>query len=282
MHRALAASILAVALATPASALYLYGVTGTHLVEIDPTDPSRVRTIGPHGLTGRLLYGLDFLPAGERLIGLSLVDLGGGVLSHAVVEYDSQTGVGTLLADLGTSTTTGHFDSLAYVDVEGALVASFGPTTNTNQLVTLDPDTGATSPIVTTGAVDIDAAAYDDVRDLYYAWDPNGAAMLEVLDRGDGGVTPVGAIGATSGNGTFSEDDGGLFLIERGTNSLLLVETSDGFGPITLVDLGVVASGEPLRTIAFSPVPEPVAAALLPVAAGILAPFARRRRVGHP
>jgi len=278
MHRALAASIVALVLSSPASALYLYGITETHLVEIDLTDPSRVRTIGAHGLDARLLYALDNVPDGDRLIGMSLVDLGGGVLEFTAVEYDIATGVGSELAFLGDSNSIGTFDSLVYVDSVDSLVASFGADNATHELITVDPDTGATSPVVDSPALDIDASAYDDVRDLYYAWDPNGAAQLEAIDLTDGSLTPMGSVPSTFGDGAFSEGDGGLFILERADNSLVQVQTTDGFGPITLVAGGAVA-GDPLRAIAFSPVPEPHATAALAIGAAIVISLAQRRRL---
>lgn len=280
MSRWLPALLFATWLPAPASAAFLYGITETDLIEIDPTDPGVVRTIGAHGLDGRLLYSLDQDPGTMRLVGLSLIDLGAGIYAFATVAYDLRTGAGSVLQELGTSNAVGFFDALVYVDALSAFVSSYGATTNTSELVTLDPDTGASSPIVATPAPDLDALAYDDVRDLVYGWDPNGANELTVLDPSDGSQTVLGALPAGSAAGTFSEEDGGLFLIERDTNSLLRIDTTDGGAPIQGVDLGLF-SADPLRALAFSPVPEPAAHVLLAVGALVLGIRVRRREAGR-
>ena len=92
-------------------------------------------------------------------------------------------------------------------------------------------------------------------------------------------MTDLGASGPTDRDGAFSEADGGIFVYELASDTLVNIETTDGVAPINRVTIGVV-DGPEIVGLAFTPVPEPAAAALLAAGAALLAPAAlgRRRR----
>ena len=274
----------ALAPANPAAAEFLYGVTETHLVEIDPTDPSQVRPIGPHGLAADLAPAyLAYEADSGRLIGRAARDLGGGAdFDFVLVEYDLTTGAGTELLDLGTLSVDGTFEALEYVDSLGSLVVAAGPpgSSLSNQFVTLDADTGATSPLVS-GAPDNDNGAWDEGRGIFYVWDGNDVGLFQTLDLGNGDLTNLAAIPTDYVDGAFSEDDGGLFLFDRAAGTLVHADTNEGVGPVVFTPVGLLA-GDPVTGLAFSPVPEPGCGAALAFGAALLVPFAARRRLRHP
>jgi len=248
-------------LAFPARADFLYGITQTDLVVIDPADPSQVQIVGPHGLT-RAAY-LTYDTATGRLFGLRSTEISPEpslILDYDLVEYDFCSGAGTVVRNLGRSDVVGAFEVLEYVESQGSLVvsASTPPDFVTSGFYTLDPDTGALGFLVDVG-FDNDFGVYDDVRDLFYTWDPNSQAQYQLIDLGDGNVTSLGASGLADRDGAFSEEDGGIFLFDQDTQELVNVETTDGLDPITRTPVGVVA-GDPISGLAFTPVPPPVCA----------------------
>ena len=263
-----------------ASAEFLYGVTATDLVEIDPTDPSQVRTIGPHGITRNVAY-LAWDPVAERMFGLATEDVSGGgplIFDYDLVEYDVATGAGSTVHNLGRTDSGPAFEALDYVESQNMLVVSTStpPSFVTDALQTLDPDTGTLTPLATVG-IDNDFGVYDDVRDLFYVWDPNSTARIQIVDLGSGALTDVGPTATDDRDGAFSEEDGGLFLYNVDTDELVNVQTTDGGAPATRVSLGVVA-GDAILGLAFTPVPEPASPALLFAGLAPLAAAHRARR----
>jgi hypothetical protein len=280
MTRWLALVLLLSLAPSGASALFLYGITASDLVVIDTTDPSLVRTVGPHGLTTPPAY-LTWEPVGQRLFGLTIEDLSGGgplLLDYDLVEYDLATGAGSLVRNLGMSDVAGVFEVLEYVDSQSSLVVSRGeaPDYLTTEFSTLDPDSGALVALVDVG-FDNDFGVYDDVRDIFYVWDPNNTGRMQSVDLVGGDVTDLAATGPEDRDGAFSETDGGIFVYERASDTLVNIETTDGAAPLDRVTIGPVA-GDEIVGLAFTPVPEPAGAALVAAGAVLLAPLARRRR----
>ena len=282
MIRWLSLLLLSSLVPSGASALFLYGITATDVVVIDTTDPTSVQTIGPHGLTRSPAY-LTWDPVSQRLFGLASEDVSAGgllILDYDLVEYDPATGAGSLVRNLGRTDVVGAFEVLEYVDSESSIVVSLGSPSNfnTTEFNTLDPDTGALVPLVDVG-FDNDFGVYDDGRDLLYVWDPNSSARTQIIDLVGGGVTDLGASGPADRDGAFSEADGGIFVYKLASDTLVNIETTDGVAPINRVTIGVV-DGPEIVGLAFTPVPEPAAAALLAAGAALLAPAAlgRRRR----
>ena len=282
MVRWLALLLLLSLVPSGASALFLYGITSTDLVVIDTGDPTFVRTIGPHGLTRSPGY-LAWDPVRERLFGLATEDLSGGgplVRDYDLVEYDLTTGAGSLVLNLGRTDVVGAFEVLEYVGSESSLIVTRDTpgTFITTEFNTLDPDTGALLPLLDVG-FDNDFGAYDATRDILYVWDPNNTGRTQIVDLVGGSVTDLAATGAQDRDGAFSEADGGIFLYEATSDTLVNIETTDGGAPINRVTVGVV-SGPAIVGLAFTPVPEPTGVVLFCVGAAALAPAAigRRRR----
>jgi hypothetical protein len=272
LSRCLSLLPLAILAPSAASAAFLYGVTATDLVVIETTDPSLVRVIGPHGLVRSAVY-LTWDPVRERLFGLATEELSPAplVLDYDLVEYDLATGAGSLVRNLGRTDVVGAFEILEYVDSQSSLVLSRDNSGDflTTELNTLDPDTGAFVPLVDVG-FDNDFGVYDDVRDILYVWDPNNTGLLQTIDLVGGGVTNIAPTGAMDRDGAFSEEDGGIFVYELTSDTLVNIETTDGGAPINRVTVGVV-DGPPITGLAFAPVPEPAAPALVLCGALVLA-----------
>lgn len=283
MHSALVVTILTLTLSSPATAMFLYGVTNTNLIVIDTTDPGAVRTIGAHGLApDRVPAALAYDTDEGRLFGKVSRDLGGGTdFDFLLVEFDLATGSATEVLDLGTFLVDGTFEAFEYHEALGSLVVSIGPPGDATSvdLFTLDSGSGAMTPLVST-AIDNDWAVYDDERDIFYVWDANDVGLFQSLDLDTGTLTNLSAIGRDYRDGAFSEEDGGIFLYDLTDGSLVNADTNAGTGPVTFTSLGLVA-GDQVRGLAFTPVPEPAGVAALALGAGLLLPIAHRRRVGH-
>lgn len=254
MIRAAAAIALVLVLAAPAAADFLYGITQTDLVVIDPSDPSIVTTIGPHGLTGDPAY-LTYDPISGRLFGQRTTLIAPDLRDYDLVEYDVACGSGSVVRNLGDFDTAGAFEVWEYVEAEGSLVVSRGmrPDLLTTTFETLDPATGTLTSLGFDVGFDNDFGVYDDVRDLFYVWDPNGTGLFQTIDLSSGAVTNLAASGAMDRDGAFSETDGGIFVYELTSDTLVNLQTTDGLAPITRVPVGVVA-GDEILGLAFAPV----------------------------
>jgi len=250
-----------VAFAMPASGAFLWGVTDTDLVVIDPQDPSQVAIVGPHGLADPPSY-LTYHETSGRLFGLRAIEIQPAplILNYALFEYDLCSGLASLAVDLETSDVNGAFEGLEYVDSLDSLVVSrSAPSLNdflTTEFYTLDPDTGDLALLANDG-VDNDFGLHDDVRGLHYVWDPNNTGRFQIVDLTTGALTDLAATGTLDRDGAFSEVDGGIFMIDGETGELLNVQTTDGGAPITRVSLGLIAGDQPTG-LAFTPVPPPV------------------------
>lgn len=281
MRSALIGTILTLALSSPASAMFLYGVTNTNLVVIDTTDPSVVQTIGAHGLAPDLVpAALAYDTDAGRLLGKVSRDLGGSLdFDFLLVEFDIATGSATEILDLGTFLADGTFEAFEYVEALGSLVVSNGPPGDSISvdLFTLDSGSGALAPLSSTG-IDNDWAVYDDDLDIFYVWDFNNGGLFQRVDLGTGALTNLVALPFDYRDGAFSGEDGGIFLYDLTDGSLVNADTNAGAGPVAFTNLGVIP-GDQVRGLAFAPVPEPAGAVALVLGAGLLLPFVRRRRV---
>jgi hypothetical protein len=271
MIRCLSLLLLASLAPSAASALFLYGITATDLVVINTVDPSQVRTIGPHGLNSPGYLTWD--PVSERIFGLATEEVSSNplVFDYDLVEYDPATGEASLVRNLGRTDVVATFELMEYVESESSLVVTNDPTEVfiTTEFNTLDPDTGTRVPLLDVG-FDNDFGVYDDVREILYVWDPNNTGRFQIVDLVGGGVTDLAATGVEDGDGAFSEEDGGIFLYERASATLVNIETTDGGAPINRVTIGLVG-GPPITGLAFTPVPEPAGPALLLCGALVLA-----------
>ncbi|MDH3685376.1 MAG: hypothetical protein OEP95_04080 [Myxococcales bacterium] len=258
IHRAGVFVLSALFFAMPASAAFLWGVTATDLVVIDPQDPSQVTIVGPHGLTDTPSY-LAYHETEGRLFSLRSIEIQPAplVLTYELFEYDLCSGAASLAVTLGRSDENGAFEALDYVDSVDSLVVSRSPTNDffTTAFHTLDPDTGDLGFLADDG-VDNDFGVHDDVRGIHYVWDPNNTGRFQIVDLTTGALTDLEATGTMDRDGAFSESDGGLFMIDGTNGELLNVQLTDGGAPITRVSLGPIAGDQPTG-LAFTPLPPP-------------------------
>ncbi|MFG0305130.1 MAG: PEP-CTERM sorting domain-containing protein [Phycisphaerales bacterium JB040] len=263
----------------------LYGVTRTHLVKIDTTNPGLVQVVGAHGLgvttsgsKSHGAFGLTYNRDDGKLYGLHYAyDSATGNFDQSLVSYNLQTGLGTFESYLGNSGNNDYFESLEYVDSLGSLVVSSGlnPSdgTFTQALYTLD-NAGNRSLLSANGR-DNDYSVYDHTRDVFYVIDPNGVNNLTAVGLLTGTNIDLGNLSNGLAGVAYSQADDAIYFYDIQSQQLVRVDSFRGVDPLTLTDMGLILGEGDLQGLA-TVVPSPATLFLLG-AGGILA-CARRKR----
>ena len=254
----------------------LFGVTETDLVTIDPSDPSNVSVVGPHGFpAGVLPFDLAYHPVDDILYGMTTER--NFPYTRRLVRYDRQTGRGTVVALLGDQT-TGLFEGIEYIGSRNSLVVGVSAAGSifAADLHTLDSDGNSAFLVSTSPGIDNDHGVYDSTRDFFYTidtFDP-GPAQLEQINLNDGTHVNRGALpSGTIYDLAYSATRDAIFAVDTSNNNIY---RSDGAAPAAFSTIGAV-SGDRVRGLAF--VPEPSTLMLLSMGAvGLLAYVWRRRK----
>jgi hypothetical protein len=286
--RILCVAFFNVALLIPnASAQTLYGVTGTNLITIDPTNPNNVSIIGPHNLaTDQIPANLTYDPITDRLLGKVRT---GGVNADAdrIFVFNRSTGQATLLSTIVDPTDVFLWDSFEFVGgARNQLVVSRGANSGpqmsvTAQFTAVNPDTGVTVPIVN-NARDNDYSVWDSRRNRFYAWDPNNSTtpvIYEVNLLTGANTNYINVFqSATDGPGEGAYHPGldAIFTVDfNGADpDFWRINFNASGNPATLTRVGAI-SGDHVFAIAFVPEPASLALLSLVIAAGAL----RRRNI---
>jgi len=237
----------------------LVGVTATNLVTIDPTNAGNVTIIGPHHLpTGTVPFNsLTYDPVAHKIYGIGLADHG-ATDDEYIVEYNLQTGQGTVLAQVGTNPVT-HFEALEYDHSRGYLIASRTGIPNlidTSDLVRMNTD-GTTVLLASTG-LDNDFAVYDSIRDIFYTSDSNGVGTLVRADLGTGSSSTVGNVPHEIDDAAFSSDGDVIYGCSEITNgNCYRLSLNNGGSPLQATSIGQVG-GDRILGLAFVPASVPV------------------------
>src|SRR2546423_1666690 len=104
---------LSVITSTASAAEILYGVTGTNLVTIDPTNPANVTIVGPHLLApGSITGELTYDPVTDRLIGSVYPPPS---LTRSLYTFNRSTGEATFLSTVSDPNNQFIYEALEYV-----------------------------------------------------------------------------------------------------------------------------------------------------------------------
>lgn len=201
-----------------------------HLFEIDART-ARASPIGvlPNGSSTEIEY--------DPLTGRAFNQLWGSPFAGQEFDVDTATGVGGLVFDGASFTGLEYVGPILY---GAAVTVPGGPST----LRILDPESGASTIVGTTGVGPISGLAYDpDADALYGIAGGAGPADLYALDRATGVATPIGPTGFQAGSlelgpdgalygGGTGPDGGHLFRIDPATGASTPIG-STGFAGIT-------------------------------------------------
>jgi hypothetical protein len=237
-HRLLLALALRLALTAPlagASPIYttLYGVAEdpNQLLTIDKATaaPALVGNLGVDASnsdlamdpTRNILYMSDAAIDGFAQVGLAKIDL--------------ETGVASFLGDHGASI---NIAGLAYVKANDTL---YGSDMDSNQLVTIDRNTGATTPVGPFGIIGMRDLAYNPSTDTLYGID---GFSLFTVNRSTGNATYLGRLNNTF---TFSNLMDSL-AFDASTGQLYGGDWGGTYGPNRNATLYVIAPVTGLAT----------------------------------
>jgi hypothetical protein len=254
--------------------LYGYDNTNKELVQIN-TSNAAVTTIGSSGLT--TITRVDTLartPLGE------LYGIGRDGTNYSFMKFDTSTGAGTILANLGAF--SGSADGFEYIDSLNSLVLWKSPSNNFygRELYTVST-TGilASTGILTPSTIDDnDFGVYDSARNKYYSIDDNHGVLRQV-DLTTGAITNHASMNGHYGDGAYSASLDRIFHTgDSGTNLYSINVATPG---VSGALVGAFGGGRSITAIATAPsaAPEPGSLALL--ALGGVALIARRRKLSH-
>ena len=243
-----------------AAADILYGVTATHLVTIDPVDPSSVTIVGPHNLTvsmtpSTIPLTLAYDPRNGLLVGNTTTFPTGH--PRNLVRYNRATGDATVLGPLSDATSGSFYQGIEYVDSLDSFLAGFyaPPAHVADEIRTVDLFGNTSHVVTTTPPIDINGAVYDSTRDLFYSTDVHGPGpnQLVEIDLVTGMHWNRGAFPLAHQGGwaiAYSADRDAIFLESGGE-----LYRTDAAGPISFTSVEIIA-GDPIGGLAFV-VPEP-------------------------
>jgi N-acetylneuraminic acid mutarotase len=193
---------------------------------------------GAGSLVGNLPTGpateIEFDPASGR----AFAQAGGAGGSGIGYEFDIRNG-----AAIGSSIINGHtFTGLEWVGSTlygTSIETALGPST----LRTLDPWTGASTPIGDTGFGPITGLAYDQTASTMYGVIGPGTSSLLTINLASGAATVVGPTGITPGSLEFGSNGtlyagggqgnvGNLYTVNKATGAATLVGAT-GFGNVS-------------------------------------------------
>ncbi|HUT13651.1 MAG TPA: hypothetical protein VMY42_24400 [Thermoguttaceae bacterium] len=230
----------------------LFGVTETHLVTIDPSDPSNVSVVGPHNFpAGVIPFDLAYDPVKDILFGVTTEK----AFPHTrrFVRYDRQTGRGTVVAILGDQT-TGLFEGIEFVGSRNGLVVGVCPPGSTvaRNLYSLDPTGKSEFLVRTSPGIDNDHGVYDSTRDFFYTIDTagSGPAQLVHINLNNGTHASHGELpSGTMYDLSYSAVLDAIFAVDESNKNIY---RSDGATPAAFSTIGVVG-GDRVRGLAFVP-----------------------------
>src|SRR5882672_11055784 len=163
----------------------LFGVTGTNLVTIDPTNPANVTVIGPHSLPAGAgiagIFELTYDPLTDRLLGLASTSPD----TYQFFRFNRSTGQATALGTLPNPGNAFIYESTEFVGgARNQVIISQAPTSGPQtgisfQLNAVNPDTGVLVPL-TNNSRDNDFSVWDSRRDRFYATDPNASVSPNI------------------------------------------------------------------------------------------------------
>jgi hypothetical protein len=256
----------------------LYGVTGTNLVTIDPTNPANVTVVGPHLLApGAITGNLTYDPVTDRLIGS--VSLNPPSFTRSLYAFDRSTGQATFLSTVSDPSAQFIYEALEYVggSVNQTIITrapNSGPQTGISfEIHRVDPNTGATVLVVNNGR-DNDFAAWDSRRNRFYATDPNGSVSNNIyeVNLATGSNTDwINVFQSTSqgpGELAYSSDHDAIYAVDFGNSSFYRINLNSAGDPVSISSIGAVG-GDRVDSIAFV-VPEPSGALLVTILSSLL------------
>jgi hypothetical protein len=264
-----ATALLTTRQATAQSTLFGYDNTNKQLVLINVSNAA-VTTIGASGLT--VLTSINQLattPSGD------LYGVGFDGTNHQFVKFNTTTGAGTILANLGSAASAA--DGFEYVNSLSSLVLWKSQANNFfgNVLNTLSP-TGVLTPTGagTPGANDNDGGVYDSARNRYYTMD-NNHGVLRQINLTTGAITDHAALSGL-GDGAYSASLDRIFHTgDTGANLYSINAATPGTSG-TLV--GAFGGGRSIVGIAAASAAAPEPGSVVLLALGGLGLLAARRR----
>jgi hypothetical protein len=226
-------------------------------------DTGTATTLGPSGVDSLSNMTSDWRPATYRLWAVKY-------LSPAqLVRVNPTTGACTVVAAFSST-----ISEIAFDVVTGQM---YGTGLSPSTLYRIDPDTGAAVKIGETGRANLEFIGLGfDLQGNLFGVD-NSNHTLYRINTATGATTAIGPTGTPSGvvigDLAARPEDGVMFgVTSAGSNNVYRVNTTTGAA--TLVGPANVSGS--INGLAFSPIPEPTAAALL--AAPVITMLGRRRR----
>jgi len=229
-------------------------------------DTGAATTLGPSGVFALSDMASDWRPATYRVWATS------GTSPLQLLRVNPTTGACTVVAAFSTPITEIAFDV-----VTGQM---YGTSLSPSTLYRIDPDTAATFRIGDTGRANFQFIALGfDLQGNLFGVD-NSNDTLYRINTATGATTAIGPTGTPSsdaiGDLAARPEDGVMFgVASSGSDSVYRVNTTTGAA--TLVGPYNVSGG--INGLAFSPIPEPTAAALMAVP--VISMLRRRPRLSQ-
>ncbi|MCB9865506.1 MAG: M4 family metallopeptidase [Phycisphaerales bacterium] len=169
----------------------------------------------------------------------------GGTNSSFYLELNAATGGAMAVSGLGL----GGFGNVAGLAYDPNADTLYGTDTTSDQLVIIDPDTGAASAVGALGFASVSGLAFDPVSSTLYGSDTTTDQLI-TIDPVTGAGAAIGALGFASVSGlAFNPTTGVLYGTDTSSDQLIVIDPLTGAGTA----VGALGFGQ-VEGLAFDPV----------------------------